>query len=123
MSRHGFTMDQEIGLKLDNTVLNITGDESSFSRAEMDWRLRGMLYEMICGKNPFYFVHTDKVDLCDTICNENYCPFPTKPSKAFVALVDGLLEKDPAQGLGMLAGGSKEYLLCPVFTDHRSDFG
>jgi hypothetical protein len=74
-----------------------------------------MLYEMICHKNPLFFDGIDKVALCEPICNENYCPFPTVPSKELVDLVDGLLEKkDPAQQVGMMAGGSKAILLAGV---------
>jgi serine/threonine protein kinase len=69
-----------------------------------------MLYEMICGENPFYFDGMDQLALFEAICHEKYYPFPTQPSKELVDLVDGLLEKDPAQRLGMLAGGSEDIL-------------
>jgi serine/threonine protein kinase len=75
-----------------------------------NWALGVMLYEMIAGENPFYFDGMDQVDLYESICHERYYPFPTKPSEELVDLIDGLLEKDPAQRLGMLAGGSKDIL-------------
>jgi protein kinase A len=84
---------------------------SSGHNAGVDnWALGVMLYEMIAGENPFYFDGMDQVDLYESICHEKYYPFPTKPSKELVDLVNGLLEKDPAQRLGMLVGGSKDIL-------------
>jgi serine/threonine protein kinase len=69
-----------------------------------------MLYEMICGENPFYFDGMDQLALFEAICHEKYYPFPTEPSKDLIDFVDGLLEKDPAQRLGMLARGSEDIL-------------
>jgi serine/threonine protein kinase len=65
---------------------------------------------MICGENPFYFDGMDQLALFEAICHEKYYPFPTEPSKELIDFVDGLLEKDPAQRLGMLAGGSEDIL-------------
>jgi protein kinase A len=75
-----------------------------------DWALGVMLYEVICGENPFYCDGMDQLALFEAICHEKYYPFPTEPSKELIDLVDGLLEKDPAQRLGMLARGSEDIL-------------
>ena len=59
----------------------------------------------------------DQVELFEAICHENYYPFDTDPSELAIEVVDGLLEKDAGQRLGMLAGGSKDMLNHPWFYD------
>lgn len=68
-----------------------------------------------------YRIHSldgmDQVELFEAICHENYYPFDTEPSELAIEVVDGLLEKDAGQRLGMLAGGSKDILNHPWFDD------
>jgi serine/threonine protein kinase len=60
---------------------------------------------MVTGENPFFCDGMDQVSLYDTICSESMYPLTDDRSESLVNFVEGLLEKDPMNRLGMLAGG------------------
>jgi len=74
------------------------------------WALGVVTYEMITGENPFYFEDMDQMSLFQAIVQEPFYPLPDKTSPELVNLMTGLLEKDPAQRLGMLAGRERDIL-------------
>lgn len=73
------------------------------------WALGVMIYEMIAGENPFYYDGVDNGTLFEIIAKEE--PFPCeRASKEAQSLMNGLLEKDPTQRLGVLAGKERDIL-------------
>lgn len=78
------------------------------------WALGITVYEMLTGENPFFFDGMDPVTLYHAICNEKYYPL-SGHSAELVDLMDRLLEKNPAQRLGMLANGVDDFFDHPWF--------
>lgn len=75
------------------------------------WALGVTVYEMITGENPFFFEDMDQASLFHTICQEEYFPLPKDTNDQLVDFIEKLLNKDPAQRLGMLAGGVNDIVL------------
>ena len=73
------------------------------------WALGIVIYEMIMGENPFYFEGMDQMVLFKTIVQDAHEP-PDACSPEAVAIIDALLEKDPAVRLGSLALGESDIL-------------
>jgi RAC serine/threonine-protein kinase len=71
--------------------------ESDYSRAVDWWGLGIVLYEMICGKLPFF--HRDQDELFRAILDSDV-KFPKNMSDNAKALLTGLLQKDPEVRLG-----------------------
>jgi serine/threonine protein kinase len=69
------------------------------------WALGVTVYEMITGENPFFFDGMDQATLYHAICEEKHYPLSDGKSATLVDFIDRLLEKNPAQRLGMLAKG------------------
>ena len=65
----------------------------------------------------------DQVELFEAICHENYYQFSDElgPSNEAAEVVDLLLEKDPAQRLGMLAGGVEDVTTHDWFSKYDLD--
>ena len=74
------------------------------------WAFGVLVYEMVSGEHPFYYDGMDQVTLFECIVEEKHYAIQTEVSKDVVLMVDGLLEKEPAERLGMLAGGSKDII-------------
>ena len=58
------------------------------------WGVGVVMYEMMCGKLPFY--SRDQEVLFELILNEEV-KFPARLSEVAKALLSGLLQKDPAK--------------------------
>ena len=74
------------------------------------WAFGVLVYEMVSGEHPFYYDGMDQVTLFECIVEEKHYAIQTEVSKDVVEMVDGLLEKEPSERLGMLAGGSKDII-------------
>jgi Protein kinase domain/Cyclic nucleotide-binding domain len=74
------------------------------------WALGIVTYEMITGENPFYFEGQGHMALLQAIVQEDYYPLPGTSSEVLADFISGLLEKEPVQRLGSLAGGEKGIL-------------
>jgi serine/threonine protein kinase len=81
------------------------------------WALGIVAYEMLTGENPFYFEDMDQMTLFRSIVNEPFYPLPETVSKEMVDFISGLLEKEPIQRLGFLAGREKDVLRHKWFAD------
>jgi hypothetical protein len=81
------------------------------------WALGIVTYEMITGENPFYYEGQDQMSLLQAIVQEAYYPLPDTVSEGVVNFISGILEKDPVQRLGSLAGGEKGILKHPWFSE------
>ncbi|KAL3934727.1 MAG: hypothetical protein SGBAC_009616 [Bacillariaceae sp.] len=80
------------------------------------WALGVTIYEMIAGENPFYYEGVDTGTLFQMIAKEE--PFPCEKASAdAMDLINGLLEKDPTQRLGALAGKDRDILNHKWFKD------
>jgi serine/threonine protein kinase len=74
------------------------------------WDLGIVTYEMITGENPFYFEDMDQMTLFQSIVKEPFYPLAATTSPELNDFITGLLEKEPAQRLGMLAGRENDIL-------------
>merc|ERR1711935_799470 len=75
------------------------------------WALGVMIYEMLSGENPFWYEGIDTMTLYEIIVKDE--PYPLEKDHAnpvVESLIDGLLEKDPSQRMGVLAGKDKDIL-------------
>jgi serine/threonine protein kinase len=72
------------------------------------WALGVTVYEMMTGENPFFFDGMDQGTLYRAICEEKYYPLSEGKSANSVDFIDRLLEKNPAQRLGMLSKGADD---------------
>eukprot|EP00980_Cylindrotheca_fusiformis_P001913 scaffold437_cov111-Cylindrotheca_fusiformis.AAC.11 len=75
------------------------------------WALGVMIYEMLSGENPFWYDGIDTMTLYEIIVKDE--PYPLEPEISepnLEHLLDGLLEKDPSQRMGVLAGKDKDIL-------------
>ena len=79
------------------------------------WALGILIYEMTTGENPFYVDGMDNMTMFQSIVQEEYYPLPDSKSPELKSLIDGLLEKEPAERLGVLAGGEKDIITHPWF--------
>lgn len=71
------------------------------------WALGVLVYEMVAGENPFFYDGMSQIELFQCIVREKFYPLPDEVSDDCFCLVDELLEKDPNQRLGSLAGRGK----------------
>jgi serine/threonine protein kinase len=69
-----------------------------------------VIYEMICGENPFYYDGMDQMSMFKAICQDKFYPLPDDVSDEAFSVIDTLLEKDPALRLGALAGRGKDIM-------------
>jgi CRP-like cAMP-binding protein len=74
------------------------------------WALGVVTYEMITGENPFYFEDMDQMTLFQAIVQERFYPLPETATPELNKFITGLLEKEPNQRLGSLAGREKDIL-------------
>jgi protein kinase A len=81
------------------------------------WALGIVAYEMITGENPFYFEGQDQMSLLQAIVQEPFYPLPETVSEEVKSIMAGLLEKDPVERLGSLAGGEKGILKHEWFSE------
>jgi len=73
------------------------------------WALGIMIYEMICGEHPFYYEGLDNASLFELVSKVE--PYPCKgASDEATTLINSLLEKDPTQRIGVLAGKERDIL-------------
>ena len=68
------------------------------------WGLGVLIYEMVAGENPFYYEGMQQMELFEVIVTEKFYPLPDSVTDEAFYVIDGLLEKDPNQRLGSLAG-------------------
>lgn len=65
------------------------------------WAFGVVIYEMICGENPFFYDGMDQFALYQSITDEKHYDLDAdKHSKEAIDLCDKLLEKDPEKRLG-----------------------
>jgi hypothetical protein len=81
------------------------------------WALGVVTYEMITGENPFYFEDMNQMTLFQAIVQEPMFPPGDDASPEMIDFLSGLLEKDPIQRLGMLAGRERDVLRHKWFAD------
>ncbi|KAL3916347.1 MAG: hypothetical protein SGILL_005220 [Bacillariaceae sp.] len=81
------------------------------------WALGVVCYEMIAGENPFYFEEMDQIALFQAIVQEGFYPLPATSNPDMVDFITSLLEKEPAQRLGVLAGQESDILRHKWFAD------
>lgn len=75
------------------------------------WALGVMIYEMLSGENPFWYEGIDTMTLYEIIVKDEPYPLEKEHADPLVEhLIDGLLEKDPSQRMGVLAGKDKDIL-------------
>lgn len=80
------------------------------------WALGVMIYEMLSGENPFWYEGIDTMTLYEIIVKDEPYPLEKEHSDPVVeSLIDGLLEKDPSQRMGVLAGKDKDILFHPWY--------
>eukprot|EP00934_Nitzschia_sp_Nitz4_P005950 Nitzschia sp. Nitz4//scaffold21_size171442//80522//83295//NITZ4_002167-RA/size171442-processed-gene-0.161-mRNA-1//-1//CDS//3329542429//5940//frame0 len=85
------------------------------------WALGVLIYEMVAGENPFYYDGMPQMELFECIVKEKYYPLPDEVSDQAFYVVDALLEKDPSQRLGSLAGRGKDILAKDWFSELNLD--
>lgn len=81
------------------------------------WSLGVVIYEMVAGENPFYYDGMPQMELFQTIVREKFYPLPDDVSDEAFYVIDELLEKDPNQRLGSLAGRGKDIIAKAWFKD------
>ena len=69
-------------------------EDTDNGRAGDWWGVGVVMYEMMCGKLPFY--SRDQEVMFELILNEEV-KFPARLSEVAKALLSGLLQKDPAK--------------------------
>ena len=74
------------------------------------WALGVLIYEMVAGENPFFYDGIPQMELFRCIVREKFYPLPDGVSDDAFYVVDELLEKDPSQRLGSLAGRGKDIM-------------
>eukprot|EP00522_Entomoneis_paludosa_P005603 CAMPEP_0172451818 /NCGR_PEP_ID=MMETSP1065-20121228/9692_1 /TAXON_ID=265537 /ORGANISM="Amphiprora paludosa, Strain CCMP125" /LENGTH=860 /DNA_ID=CAMNT_0013203789 /DNA_START=39 /DNA_END=2621 /DNA_ORIENTATION=+ len=79
------------------------------------WALGVVIYEMLCGENPFWEDGLDDMELYRGIIQDDYVK-PTQGSSHAHDLIRQLLEKDDTRRLGNLAGGERDVTSHPWFT-------
>jgi serine/threonine protein kinase len=80
------------------------------NQASDHWSLGIVIYEMVCGENPFYYDGIKQMKLFKLICQEQMYPLPDEASDECYDVVDLLLEKDPSIRLGSLKGKGKDII-------------
>jgi serine/threonine protein kinase len=85
------------------------------------WALGVMIYEMVTGESPFYYDGMPQIELFECIVREKFYPLPDDVSDSCFHIVNDLLEKDPNQRLGSLAGKGKDILAMAWFSDLNLD--
>ncbi|KAA8497361.1 RAC-beta serine/threonine-protein kinase [Porphyridium purpureum] len=78
------------------------------------WALGILLYEILCGRTPFYASNRDEV--YDRI-ESAPLKFPRHLSSEVVSLIRGLLDRNPKTRLGMGSAGMNEVKSHPFFKD------
>jgi serine/threonine protein kinase len=71
---------------------------------------------MLSGENPFWYDGIDTMTLYEIIVKDEPYPLESKLANDVVEdLIDGLLEKDSSQRLGVLAGKDRDIVFHPWF--------
>eukprot|EP00057_Strongylocentrotus_purpuratus_P016637 XP_011671111.1 PREDICTED: RAC-gamma serine/threonine-protein kinase isoform X1 [Strongylocentrotus purpuratus] len=87
-------------------------DENDYGMAVDWWGTGVVMYEMMCGRLPFY--NRDHEVLFNLILKEEV-RFPNRLSEEAKSLLSGLLEKDPKKRLGYGPDDAKEIMRHPFF--------
>jgi len=72
------------------------------------WALGVLIYEMLSGEHPFFDEGMHNMQVFEAICQNKHYKLQAEVSEAAIELIDGLLEKDRNDRLGMLAGKSDD---------------
>ncbi|XP_064624162.1 RAC-beta serine/threonine-protein kinase A-like isoform X2 [Lineus longissimus] len=88
--------------------------DNDYDRAVDWWGTGVVMYEMMCGRLPFY--NTDHEVLFELILEENI-KFPSYISMAARSVLQGLLEKEPKKRLGGGVGDVKDIMSHEFFAD------